>query len=1235
MTEPVRILIVEDTLADVELARREINQVVDSCLFQQVETRLDFLTALENFQPDLIISAYRLARFDGLTVLKLTQERAPLTPVIIWIDSLNEDIAVKCMQAGATGYIIKEYRKCLGAAVNCALEKKQLHQERQRAMEVLRESEERYRLFFDNSIDANLLTAPDGPILAANPAACQMFGWTAEEMKRLGRDDLVDTTDPRLSLALAERARTGYFKGELTLIRRDGTKFPAEIFSAMFKDKDGQTRTSMIIRDITERKWAEEQRQAAERFAQATIDALAEHLCVLDEAGTILAVNRAWRDFAEANPPIPVNYAVGVNYLTVCDQASGPNAVEAAPFAAGIRAVMRGEVAEFSLEYPCPSPEDERWFIGRVTPFSLAGSRRLVVSHYDITGRKQVEKELQESEARYRLISENTSDVIWLFDLAANRFTYVSPSVYHLLGFSSAEVMEKSPANLVTPTSWQLITDQLPRRITALEAGDESRRSQIYEVEHIHRDGHLVPTEITITLVPNEAGRVIHIIGITRDITERQRAEQTLRESEEKYRTLFETMAQGVVYQTIDGRISAANPAAERILGVPLAQLRERTSIDPRWRAIHEDGADFPGETHPAMVALQTGVEVKNTVMGVFNPVAGQYRWININAMPQFRPGEKRPYQVYTTFDDITDRKRVEEALREKHAHTRSLLRLSRNLEQAQTFDEALKAARDEVRHSLGYQYLWVYLFTEDRKYAQILGAGGQSLKEMVKQAGVSTLTIQGDRMLEETAAAREIVVVEDARRDERTNKEIVAQLGNRTIVNVPIIFLERHLGAVGTGTFGDEGVRVPTKSEQEYLEAMASHMAVVLDRIHLLNERREQAAALQHYTDRLQGLHEIERAILTAQSPADIGQAALSRLRQQIPCWGAGITLFDLARNEFVIFVSNTDSESAIRQGMRFPIAPDWLAPLETGQVGVVNDALALTDPPQFVQLLLAEGVQAYLNAPLIAHGTLIGALNLAADRPGVFTAAEVEIVREVAAALAVALQHARLLEAEQKARRQLRSLTHQLVTAQEEERQRLSRELHDEAGQALTGLKMSLELLQADLPAELDSFRSRLEQIISLADTTMEQIRLLAQALRPPALDTVGLHPTLASLCRSFAQNTNLPVDYSGTNLPRLPEAINITLYRVLQESLTNIARHSQASRVEVSLRDEDAAISLMVIDDGRGFQPSAGPTERLGIIGMRERLSLLGGQLVIESEPGQGTRLMARIPYQEERL
>jgi len=208
------------------------------------------------------------------------------------------------------------------------------------------------------------------------------------------------------------------------------------------------------------------------------------------------------------------------------------------------------------------------------------------------------------------------------------------------------------------------------------------------------------------------------------------------------------------------------------------------------------------------------------------------------------------------TFIDLTEKKHTEEALREQESHSQSLLRLSRKLEQAKTYSDTLNAAHDEVRKIIGYQNLWIYLLSEDGKSFKALVAGGDISDTVMSEAG-ATLPIQGDKMLEEIAEARKMVVVEDAQTDPRTNKDIVTALGNRTIINVPIILFDRHLGSIGTGTFGNEGVRVPTASEREYLSALASHMAITLDRIYLLDQRKQSDQALRENEEKFRTLAE------------------------------------------------------------------------------------------------------------------------------------------------------------------------------------------------------------------------------------------------------------------------------------------------------------------------------------------------------------------------------------------
>ncbi|CAB9528266.1 Peroxide stress-activated histidine kinase mak2 [Seminavis robusta] len=172
------------------------------------------------------------------------------------------------------------------------------------------------------------------------------------------------------------------------------------------------------------------------------------------------------------------------------------------------------------------------------------------------------------------------------------------------------------------------------------------------------------------------------------EISQQMESQEALRESEERHRNLFESMIQGVVYQEVSGAIIAANPASERILGLTVDQMCGRTSVDPRWKSVREDGSDFPGNEHPSMQALKTGQKVTGVIMGVYHPESDENRWITVDAVPRFKPGEDKPYQVYATFTDVTERKQWAD-------------KLLRAKEQAEIADRLKSAFLGQMSHEI------------------------------------------------------------------------------------------------------------------------------------------------------------------------------------------------------------------------------------------------------------------------------------------------------------------------------------------------------------------------------------------------------------------------------------------------------------------------------------------------------------------------------------------------------
>lgn len=304
------------------------------------------------------------------------------------------------------------------------------------------------------------------------------------------------------------------------------------------------------------------------------------------------------------------------------------------------------------------------------------------------------------------------------------------------------------------------------------------------------------------------------------------------------------------------------------------------------------------------------------------------------------------------------------------------------------------------------------------------------------------------------------------------------------------------------------------------------------------------------------------------------------------------------------------------------------------SGQPQIFDD---LSRVPGFDNLRCAtlEPARTAMGVPLISDKRVVGVLMAYSySRTKIFSERDLLLLEALGTQIILALQNARLFDVVSSTREQLRHLTRQLVSAQEAERRRIAHELHDEAGQALTMLKLELQTLRRALGTE--GLAEHLQSSIGLVDETAEQIRRLSYALRPPMLDTMELNRVLQSYSEDFASRTALPVNYQGMTLPELPEETRITLYRFLQEALTNVARHAQAKGVTVRIQRAAGEIAVSVKDDGAGFDPRAQAEIQqphgLGLLGIRERLEALGGHLEIISAIGEGTCLIAHIPYQE---
>jgi PAS domain S-box-containing protein len=277
----------------------------------------------------------------------------------------------------------------------------------------------------------------------------------------------------------------------------------------------------------------------------------------------------------------------------------------------------------------------------------------------DITERKKHEEEMKknhealvESENNYRSLINGMNETAWVIDFEGN-FLEVNRAAVEILGYSKEELLAigiKGIDNYLSQKQVKSLISCLPKM-----------KRQVFETEHTAKNGNAIPVEISSNLITYKGKQAI--LSIARDISERKHAQELIRISEDRYRSLYGAIACGVVVQDPNGLIVEANDLACTLLGLTRDHLQGRTSTDPRWKAIHEDNSPFLGDEHPAMVTLRTGKPLHNVVMGVFHPTTGQYRWIVINSEPIIDAKTKKVTAAVTTFIDISKRKEAEEKL--------------------------------------------------------------------------------------------------------------------------------------------------------------------------------------------------------------------------------------------------------------------------------------------------------------------------------------------------------------------------------------------------------------------------------------------------------------------------------------------------------------------------------------------------------------------------------------------
>ena len=452
----------------------------------------------------------------------------------------------------------------------------------------------------------------------------------------------------------------------------------------------------------------------------------------------------------------------------------------------------------------------------------------------------------------------------------------------------------------------------------------------------------------------------------------------------------------------------------------------------------------------------------------------------------------------------------------------------------------------------------------------------------------------------------------------------------------IPVQLFRAGTAAV-LAVFMTRALDVFAVESRNQLEEAVARERTIADAMERLNE------TLRVRTRELSLLLELTNLLAAPLALSDALRTVLSKMIESLTFPSAGI----------VVLVNPRDGQQWVAAQVGFdPEAADSLyAPaVEVGQMSIARSVIVCRHADNVLfefSLADARGRQecrchpapaTMMSFPLIVHAATIGSVTLSwatPERCAPLPVEEYEIMVGVAQQLAVAIENARLRQQAQERERLLEDLLHQVVSVQETERQRIARELHDVTGQSLTAIALGLRGVETTVRVNPDLAVEQIQQLGAYSTAALTELRQLIADLRPSQLDDLGLAAAVQWLVREFETRYGVQAEFvsSGNRAQRLPAEHETTLFRIVQEALTNVARHARASRVVVRLDSAPDRLRLSVEDDGQGFDV-AGAMDRAagrgwGLLGMQERAALLGGVCEIDSQPGHGTRLVVTIP------
>ena len=1123
--------------------------------------------------------------------------------------------------------------------------------ERKSAEEAQREAEQKYREIFENAIEGIFQIRPDGGYISANPALARMLGFNSPEDLIRERSDPLKRRyfDPnRRREYLRQLSEEGFVLDfEYEDYRTDGSIIWFSDNVHAVRDREGTLLYyEGTTQDVTERKRVDQAQRASRQQYESLVHSIDGIVWEADpETFTFTFVSKQ----AEKILGYPLErWFEGPDFWP--DHMHPEDRDRAIAYC--VTFTNRREDHEF--EYRMIAADGRVVWFSDIVTVQVTDDQSVLLRGVmvDITERKLIEEKLKQSESQLGEAQRLASIGSWNWEIRNNIHTW-SEELYHIYGLQpdESELSAETFMELVHPGDRVFFT-------ATIEHALKTREPINSYIRIIRQDGAERIIHSRGNIISDISGIPIRMHGTVQDVTEQKKAENALREAEGKYRDIFENAGEGIFQSTPDGKYIAANPALAHMYGFASSEEFMRTRHDIS-NQIYVD----PTRREEFKRQLKEHGAIRDFEYQAIRKDGSKF-WISVNARVVLN--EQGAVQYYEgTGQDITDRKRTEEALRESEENYRDLIEHSRELICTHDLDGLILSVNRAAAEVLGHDREDYFGKKNLREILTPEGLEGyEDYMASIRNDGVASgimlvQTSSGEHRIWEyyntlrtsgvaapivRGMARDITDRKRAEEALRESEERYRELfenakdatfvhdlsGRYTSVNRAAEKLlgyarDEILGKLVTDFFPPEQMDQnrecsrklaedgETAYESEMITKDGRRVAVDIES-HLIfengvaiavqgtardiTERKAAEEKLKSSTEQLRESEERYRELF--ENAKDVTYVhdlkgrylSVNRAAEKLSGYGRA----EILGKTFFDFVPPEQIEN-IRQQLCHKLSDEGETSYESEMITKDGRRVAVEVNSH---VILENGV------PVAVQGTAR------------------DITERKAAEEKLTVNSA-----------QLRALSARLQSAREEEGTRIAREIHDELGSVLTSLKWDLESADKILAGPIDpsqsaALREKLQALMKLSDLAISAIRRIASELRPSVLDDLGLGAAIEWQAQQFERRTGIVCvcDCSLETL-EMTEEQSTAVFRILQEALTNVLRHAQATRVDIRIKKQSGNFVLSITDNGKGISEADKSEQQLGILGMRERAHLIGGEIDIKGTEKKGTVVIVRVP------